>query len=486
MSSRGFPGKLQEAGPYRYLIPRAYKPGMLVDGLVFASADMMESICRDNAPEQVANAACLPGAVGRVVAMPDIHWGYGLPIGGVLATDRRCGVISPGAVGFDINCGVRLLRCNLEKGEISGRLEGLLRYMVSSIPTGVGSSGKIVLDGSQMDEVLRRGAAWAVSQGFGREQDLAACEEGGSMPAADPRSVSGRAKKRGRDQLGTLGSGNHFIEIGYVERLLDPATAEHYGLAEDQVTIMIHSGSRGVGHQVCTDYTRLAGDVSRREGYDLPDRQLAAMLHGSREGREYYAALAAAANFAWANRQCLTHWMRGCLGEVMSASEEQLGLELLYDQAHNIAKYENHSLDGTELEVCVHRKGACRALPAGHPLLGEKYRDVGHPVLVPGDMGSASYVCVGLPAAVQETFASTAHGAGRAMSRSAAKRSVHGGRLREELRQRGILVGGTGDASLAEEAPAAYKDVDEVVTVMDLVGIACKVARLRPLVVLKG
>ena len=479
----GWSGPLEKEGHHRWIIPQSYKKGMLTHGLIFADEAMVKDIRRDNAPEQVANGAFLPGIVGPSMAMPDIHWGYGLPIGGVVATDAREGVISPGGVGFDGNCGVRLLTTPLSQEEAMKRQEDLISDLAATIPTGVGSSGQVTLSRDQLDRVCVTGARWVVSEGHGLPEDLEVTEENGEMAGADPGAISQRAKKRGRNQLGTLGSGNHFLEVGYVERVFNPGVASTMGLEPGQVTVMVHSGSRGLGHQVCTDYVAACDRAAKEYGFNLPDRQLACAPLQSKTGRDYFRALAGAANYAWANRQFLTQWSRESLRRVFGIDHQEV--PLVYDQAHNIAKMETHQVDGQEREVCVHRKGACRALPAGHPLLPDRYRDVGQPVLVPGDMGTASYVMIGLPGA-SASFFSACHGAGRAMSRGAAKKRVRGSTLREELARQGILVRGVRDAGLAEEAPQAYKDVTRVVEIAEKAGLAGRVAELRPLAVLKG
>lgn len=479
----GWKGPLQQLDETKWLIPKDYKKGMLVDGLIFADEPMIRDIRRDNAPEQVANGAFLPGIVGRSMAMPDIHWGYGLPIGGVVATDAREGVISPGGVGFDANCGVRLLTTPLSRSDLQNRQEALIEDLARSIPTGVGSSGQIRLSAREVDQVCLQGARWVVDRGHGLKEDLDVTEENGEMPGADPEAMSTRAKKRGLGQLGTLGSGNHFLEVGFVARILDTEVAEAMGLREGQVTVMIHSGSRGLGHQVCTDYVAACDRTVRELGLDLPDRQLACAPLNSPTGRDYFGALIGAANYAWANRQYLTYFCRESLKRVLGLKETEM--PLVYDQAHNIAKRERHQVKGETLDLCVHRKGACRSLPPGHPLLPETYREVGQPVLVPGDMGTSSYVMVGVPGA-SESFFSACHGAGRALSRGAAKRQVRGSALREQLARKGILVRGVRDAALAEEAPQAYKDVSRVAEVTEKAQLARRVAELRPLLVLKG
>lgn len=475
----GWKGPLNQIGECRWEIPASYKPGMRTCGRVYATEEMIPDILADQALEQVANVACLPGIVGPSMAMPDIHWGYGFPIGGVAAFDAERGVISPGGVGYDINCGMRLLRSSLTLEDLGDGLAALMDDLYRSIPAGVGSEGPIKLSRSDLNGVLSRGAAWAVEQGYGWPEDIGRLEEQGTLAGADPGAVSPEAGKRGLPQLGTLGSGNHFVEIQVVEDIWDEKLAGHFGLARNQIVVMLHSGSRGLGHQVCTDYLARM-DPARTVNFALPDRQLACAPLRSEVGRSYYAAMAAAANYAWANRTCLSHWVREAFSRSLGASARNLDLDVVYDVAHNMAKFERQ---GT---VCVHRKGATRAFPAGHPEIAEVYRTTGHPVLVPGNMGTHSYVLVGTEQALAETFGSTCHGAGRRLSRSAAKRQVRGSELRRELRSRGIEIRSDSDSGLAEEAPLAYKDVDAVVAAAERAGLSRRVARMRPLGVLKG
>ncbi len=480
-------GKLVKIDEFRWEIPRDYKPGMRVPGLVFADEAMIAHIRDDQSLEQVANVAFLPGIVGRSLAMPDIHWGYGFPIGGVAATRVDDGVVSPGGVGFDINCGVRLLRTSLTEGDVRPKIERLLADLFVNVPSGLGSEGKIRLKGNQIDTLLRDGAAWALAEGYGQPEDLEFIEERGRLEGADPGQVSPRAKTRGAPQSGTLGSGNHFLEVQVVDEIYDPAAARAFGIGEKgQVLMLIHTGSRGLGHQVCDDYLKTMDGAVRKYGIDLPDRQLACAPVKSPEGQGYLAAMACAANYAWANRQCITHWTRESFARVLGISARDLNMSIVYDVAHNIAKIEKHKVDGKMLSVCVHRKGATRAFPAGHPEVPEAYREVGQPVLVPGDMGRYSYVAVGTKKAMEETFGSTCHGAGRLMSRSAAKKSYRGADVARELASRGITVQVANIASLAEEAPAVYKDVAEVIHITDAAGISPRVARVRPIGVIKG
>ncbi len=478
---------LRQLDAYRWEIPETYKPGMRVPGLIYADEALVKQIEEDQAIEQVANAATLPGIVRWAIAMPDIHWGYGFPIGGVAAMRLDDGVISPGAVGYDINCGVRLLATHLTDEELRPRLAELAERLFRNIPSGVGAHGRLRLTRAEISDVLRDGAAWAVRRGYGRPGDLGRIESEGAIPGAHPDAVSQKALSRGLDQLGTLGSGNHFLEVQRVEEIYDPDTARAFGLHRPgQVTILMHCGSRGLGHQVCEDYLEVCGRALPRYGIVLPDRQLACVPLASPEGQAYLGAMGAAANFAFANRQVITHWVRESVEEVLRQSAESIGLEIVYDVAHNMAKIETHTIEGQQSRVCVHRKGATRGFPAGHPDVPAEYREVGHPVLVPGDMGRYSYVLVGTPVAMAETFGSTPHGAGRLRSRGAAKRLLRGVDLVDVLARRGILVRAASRDLLAEEAPEAYKDVAEVVRASDGAGLTRAVARLQPLAVVKG
>ncbi|MBF0495541.1 MAG: RtcB family protein [Deltaproteobacteria bacterium] len=465
-------------------IPKTGK--MLVPGRIYASEGMIPDILRDATLQQVANVAQLHGIINFSYAMPDMHWGYGFPIGGVAAFSMDQGIVSPGGVGYDINCGCRLLRTNLMAEDIKGALRDLVLALFQNVPCGVGSTGSVKLTQAQTAQVLSKGSAWAVKQGYGLAEDLERTEDQGTMPTADPAEVSDRAYKRGHDQLGTLGSGNHFLEIGVVDKVYDPAAADAFGLRKDMVTVLVHSGSRGLGHQVCDDFLAEMNRESHRLGLELPDRQLACALLDSPMARRYLAAMAAAANFAWANRQVLTHLIRETFEETLKAGPAQLGMQLVYDVCHNIAKIESHLVEGTEQRVCVHRKGATRSLGPGHPSLPEIYRKIGQPVLIPGDMGTHSYVLKGTTKAETETFSSTCHGAGRVMSRTQAKKAAKGRAISRELEDRGIIVRWTGRHTLAEEIPEAYKDVSEVADVVDKAGLSTKVARLRPLGVVKG
>jgi tRNA-splicing ligase RtcB (3'-phosphate/5'-hydroxy nucleic acid ligase) len=475
--------RLERVDAFRWLIRRETEPGMRVDGLVFADDALVGSLRDDPCLRQVANVATLPGIVGTSLGMPDLHWGYGFPIGGVAAMSVEGGVVSPGGIGFDINCGVRLLRCELGESDVVTRADRLAEALYRAVPGGMGAHAGRHLDPRELATVLTTGAAWTVRHGHGTADDLAATEEEGCLPGADPAAVSPRALARGADQLGTLGSGNHFLEVQVVDRVLDVDAADVFGLAAGAVTVMIHCGSRGLGHQVCTDQVAIMDRAVRRYGIAVPDRQLACAPIGSPDVDAYLAAMGAAANFAWANRQLIGSAVRDVFADLFGPST---ALPLVYDLSHNIAKFERHRLDGREVEVCVHRKGATRAFGAGDPAVPERYRSVGHPVLVPGDMGRCSYVAVGLPGAMAETFGSTCHGAGRNLSRHAALRALRGVDVAAELRRGGVVVRAGRRDLLAEEASIAYKDVEAVVRVAAGAGHLRPVARLRPLVVIKG
>jgi len=477
---------LERLSEHAWRIPIEYKPGMRVPGIVYASEELLLKAQEDKAIEQVANVAFLPGIISASYAAPDIHWGYGFPIGGVAATDLDEGVISPGGVGFDINCGVRLLRTGLVARDISRSIESLMYEIARNVPKGVGSRGKVRLKRKEMAKMMTEGIAWAIENGYGWPEDIEHVEESGTLDGADPDKVSERAYERGQDQAGTLGAGNHFIEIQEVINVFDGDVAERFGLFEGQIVVMIHSGSRGVGHQVCTDYIKVMDKAVNRLGISLPDRQLGCAPINSAEGKDYYSAMACAVNYAFVNRQILAHWIRNSFEKVLNKSARSLGMSLLYDVSHNIAKIEEHSVGGKKKKVCVHRKGSTRAFGPGNPLVPEAYRGVGQPVLVPGDMGSASYVLVGTTKAMQEMFGSTCHGAGRVMSRGQAKRQIRGHELKSELESKGIKVIAGSMSLLAEEAPQAYKDVSQVVEVCHRTGVSTKVAKLKPLGVLKG
>ena len=476
--------EVEQIDAYRWRIKR--QGPMRTEGVVYASEKMFSSIRKDQSLQQVANVACLPGIVKCSLAMPDIHWGYGFPIGGVAAFDMDKGVVSPGGVGYDINCGVRLLTTDLHKDELNpSMVESLINGLFKNIPSGVGSSRKdIKLSNQELRKVMRNGALWAVSNGFGDPQDLERIEDQGCIPWADPDFVSDKALSRGKSQLGTLGSGNHFVELDIVEEIYDPEVARAFNLFLGQLAIFIHTGSRGLGHQVCDDYLRVLVKGSKKYGIELPDRQLCCAPINSPEGRNYLGAMGAAANFAFANRQMITHWVRQTFESFFGKSTSRPSL--LYDVCHNIAKIETHRVNGQKMQLCVHRKGATRAFCAGHEAVPEVYRKVGQPVLIPGDMGRYSYVLVGTVKAMDETFGSTCHGAGRLLSRHEAIKAAKGRSIAEELASCGIFVQSAGKATLKEEMPEAYKDVNDVVDVVHNAGISRKVARLRPIGVMKG
>lgn len=477
--------KVQQIGRFLWRIPR--EGAMRTDGLVFASPKMMQDLHRDEALDQVRNVATLPGIVGPSMAMPDIHWGYGFPIGGVAAFDAEEGVVSPGGVGYDINCGVRLLRSNLAADQLRPSLGRLADALFRNIPSGVGAHrSDFKLSIPEEKRLLTKGAAWVVQQGFGDGADLEHIEGHGVLPGADPDMVSERAIERGRDQLGTLGSGNHFLEIQQVETVYDEVAADVLGLHPGQVTVSIHTGSRGLGFQVCDDYLKLMQKAVRKYGIILPDRQLCCAPLASDEALSYLAAMACAANFAFANRQMITSRVRQTFEQVLNIGPADLRMGVIYDVCHNIAKWENHTVGGKERRLCVHRKGATRAFPPGHADIPAAYRRIGQPVLIPGDMGRYSYVLTGTVGSYEETFGSTCHGAGRMMSRHAAKKAAIGHDIIGELAERGILVRAAGRSTVDEEMSAAYKDVADVVEVVEQAGIGHVVARLKPLAVIKG
>ena len=460
---------------------------MRVDGIIYADAAMIDQIRGDQSLEQVKNVACLPGIVNAAFAMPDIHWGYGFPIGGVAAVDADEGVVSPGGVGYDINCGVRLLRSDLSRSDVTDRVPDIVAQMYRNVPTGVGAHrSDLRLSQQDLHAVLAGGAEWSVSRGFGRRQELERIEEGGRLRGANSDLISPRALERGKSQLGTLGSGNHFAELQYVSEIYDERAAAAFGLFPDQVTVMIHSGSRGLGHQVCEDHLRVLQTAPHKYGIVLPDRQLACAPLDSPEGTAYLAAMSAAANFAFANRQVMAHWVRESVACALGLAPDRTGLDTVYDVCHNIAKFETFEVGGRQRRVCVHRKGATRAYPPGHPQTPAVYRDVGQPVLIPGDMGRYSYVLAGTQRAFQETFGSTCHGAGRRMSRGAAKRASSARAVLDDLQARGIHIRAAGMATIVEEMPEAYKDVAEVVGIVHGAGLSTRVAQLRPMGVIKG
>ncbi len=474
---------LKKLDEYRYLVPKSFREGMNVEGLIYANDELIKQIEKDQTLMQVANVATLPGLVGRSLAMPDAHQGYGFAIGGVAAADIEKGIISAGGVGFDINCGVRLLGSELSVDEVKPKLDPLLNQMFRDIPCGAGKSGVIGrLNDEALERVLSQGAHWAVENGYGTPEDLDRIEETGKIPQADPNCVSDRAKQRGRNQLGTLGSGNHFAEVQYVAEVFDEEAAKAFGLKLNQVVVMIHSGSRGLGHQVCTDYLDEMQEAMKKYGISIVDRQLACVPIQSPEGQRYLKAMAAAANFAFANRQMMTHWTRQAFERVLGNGN----LHIVYDITHNIAKEEVHTIDGEKKKVLVHRKGATRAFPKHRPEIPKDYYEVGQPVLIPGSMGTCSYVLVGTERAMEETFGSSCHGAGRAMSRHAAKKNITAEQLIKELKEKGIHVRGASKSGLTEEKPDAYKDVSVVVDVVHNAGIAKRVAKLIPVGVIKG
>jgi len=475
---------LKQIDEYRWELPKT--GNMKVPGRIICSASMIGKTAGEEPLKQVANVAQLPGIQKASLAMPDIHWGYGFPIGGVAAFDWNSGVVSPGGVGYDINCGVRLATTALTETDVRPKLPELVNALYRNIPSGVGSTGSVKLSVAEEKKVLREGSNWALRQGFGEDSDIDHTEDGGSLPGADPDLISQRALQRGQKQLGTLGSGNHFLEVGVVEEIYDPSVANTFGLFKGQITLMIHTGSRGFGYQVCDDFLVNMTKHVKSLGIQLPDRQLACAWIQSDEGKRYLGAMACAANYAWANRQILLHQSRDVFQHILSASPRALSMNLLYDVCHNIAKKETHIIDGEKKTVCVHRKGATRAFPPGHPAICEAYRSIGQPILIPGDMGTASYILIGTATAMEETFGSTCHGAGRLLSRKAAKKKSKGRAINRELEDKGILVRWTGRSTLAEEMPEAYKDVSEVVNAVHGAGISKKVAKLKPIGVVKG
>ncbi|MBI3020643.1 MAG: RtcB family protein [Candidatus Omnitrophica bacterium] len=486
MKERRWTGPLEKIDDYRWRIPQSYSPGMRVPGLVFADEKLLADIKTDQSLQQVANVAHLPGIVKVSMAMPDIHWGYGAPIGGVAAFDVESGIVSPGMVGYDQNCGVRLVRTDLTVEDVQPKLRTLIASLFNDIPCGVGMSGDIRISKKDADRVMTQGSRWVISKGYGVAEDAAHTESQGCLDGADPSQVSERAFQRGSDQLGTLGSGNHFLEVQAVETVYDEQAANVLGLHSGHVTVMIHSGSRGFGYQICDDYLDVTERTMAKYGISVPDRQLACAPISSDEGQRYLGAMRCAANYAWSNRQCLMHLARLTFERVFGKSWEQLGMHLVYDVAHNIAKFETHRVEGRDQTVCVHRKGATRAFPPGHPETPEGYREIGQPVIIPGDMGRHSYVLVGTQQAMEESFGSCCHGAGRVMSRSEAVRQAAGRSIEQELERQGIIVMGRGRKGVAEEQPSAYKDVNDVVQVVHNAGLAKRVARMRPIGVIKG
>lgn len=467
-------------------LPKETRPDMRVPARIFASAEMLDSAFRDRTVEQLVNTATLPGILKYAMAMPDFHEGYGFPIGGVAAMDVKTGVISPGGVGYDINCGVRLLASYLEQEEVAPYLRDLTNALYRACPSGVGEPGRIRISPRELDQLVVEGGRWALKRGQAREEDLAHTEEEGTLPGADPSKVSARARERGGDQIGSLGAGNHFLEIDVVEEIYDPEVARAFGLRENQVVVQIHCGSRGFGHQICDDYVKSLQTAVQKYGISIPDRELVCAPIDSPEGRAYYGAMACAVNYAFVNRQVLAMGVREAFRDVLQGKVRNWDLYQVYDVAHNIAKFEEHEIDGKRVKVCVHRKGATRAFGPGRPEVPKAYREVGQPVLVPGSMGTESYVLVGTGRAMEIAFGSTCHGAGRVMSRSQALKKIWGADLKRELEEQGIVIRAGSTKGLAEEAPAAYKNVSQVVEVVHGAGLARKVARLRPLAVIKG
>jgi tRNA-splicing ligase RtcB len=480
-------GPIKKLDDFRFEIPSSYKPCMSTSAVIYSDDKLIQSVKADNAPEQAANVACIPGIVGKSMAMPDIHWGYGFPIGGVAAFDADSGVISPGGIGYDVNCGVKLVRTDLMVGDVAKDIRRLIDTIFQNVPSGVGEKGKIRLSGGEIDDVLDGGARWAVEHGYGWEDDLSSCEEDGQMKTADSEVVDMKAKQRGAPQLGTLGGGNHFLEIQKVDKIFEPDAAEVFGIdAPDQIMVSIHTGSRGCGHQIASDYIRIMESALRKYNINVPDRQLACAPVNSPEGQDCFKAMSAAANYAWANRQLILHWVRESFEEALGTDAEKMGMKCVYDVAHNICKLEEHEVEGKRRKLYVHRKGATRAFDSSRPEVPAKYRNAGQPVLIPGDMGSASYVLVGTAGAMKETYGSTCHGAGRLMSRTSATRKFSANEVVSMLSSRGIYIKAASREGIIEEAPGAYKDVDEVVRVAHGAGISKMVARLKPLGVMKG
>ena len=485
-------GPLNKINDFRYEIPSTYKGernnlNMKTSAIIYADEKMISSIRSDNAPEQTANMTTLPGIVGKAMAMPDIHWGYGFPIGGVAATDAENGVISPGGVGFDINCGVRLVRTNLELGDLDKqKIHNLIDEIFKNVPSGLGSKAKIRVSNKELDNVVTLGAKWGVEHGYGWDEDLESLEENGCLDYADTSVISEKAKQRGSPQIGSLGAGNHFIELQKVDEIFDKNAARIFGITGiGQIVVMIHTGSRGFGHQVCSDHLRVLEQAVRKYNIWLPDKQLACAPVKSNEGRNYFKAMACAANFAWCNRQMIVHWVRESFEKILNDKAENLGMNIVYDVCHNIAKLEEHEIDGKKRMVYVHRKGATRSFGPERPEVPLKYRDVGQPVLIPGDMGTESYLLHGTTKA-KETFGSTCHGAGRVLSRQEATRRWRGDEVVQRLRNRGIYVHPASLKVAAEEAPESYKDIRNVVEIAHGAGISRKVVKFVPLGVVKG
>jgi len=476
----------KKIGNMTYKIEKDETIGMKVPIIIYANDQLLEKMMSDRTIKQAINVSTIPGILQNVVVLPDGHEGYGFPVGGVAAMDAEKGMISPGGVGYDINCGVRLLRTNLKEEDVRPRLKELVADLFNSIPSGVGSKGAIKLSNSQLDEVLVKGVSWAVDNGYGTKEDADVCEENGQMDNADPNKISDKARKRGAPQLGSLGSGNHFLEVQKVAEIHDEEAAKRFGIKQGQVTILTHCGSRGFGHQVCSDYLRISEQAQKKYDISLPDRELACVPNSSEEGESYRKAMFAALNFAWSNRQMITHWTRKSFERVFKQSESDLGMNLVYDVSHNIAKIEKHTINGEQKSVVVHRKGATRAFPANKDEIPKKYRDLGQPVFIPGSMGTASWILLGQPNSMNLTFGSTAHGAGRTMSRTKARKNYTESQVKKYLSDKGIVVKAMTRDGVVEETPQAYKDVDSIVNVSHELGIATKVAKLVPIGVIKG
>ncbi|HUS71105.1 MAG TPA: RtcB family protein [Anaerolineae bacterium] len=476
---------IRKIDTHLYEVPQSHREDMRVPARVYADEQLLEAALSDRSIEQLVNTTTLPGVVKYSLAMPDIHQGYGFPIGGVAATEPPEGVISPGGIGYDINCGVRVLASDIEREALQPHVESLIQTMYHLVPTGLGKGG-IKISRGDLDRVLERGAAWAVAKGYGTREDLERTEEEGCLAGADASKVSQKAKDRGFRQLGSLGSGNHFLEIDEIEELYDEEVARVFGLSEGCIALQIHCGSRGLGHQVCTDHVGLLQRAVRKYGIELPDRELVCAPFGSEEGQDYFAAMAASANFAWTNRHIISHWVRRAFEEALAGNLRYRGLTQVYDVAHNIGKVERYTIDGRQAKLVVHRKGATRAFGPRSKELPRAYQGVGQPVLIPGSMGTASYILVATDKALDLTFGSCCHGAGRVMSRTQAKKQIWGEDLVREMRGKGIAIQTGSMSSLAEEAPAAYKDVERVVDVVTTAGLASKVARLVPIGVIKG
>ncbi len=479
-------GTLERIDEYRWRISKDHKACMQTDAVVFASESMLPSIKDDNSLEQAANVACLPGILGDSLAMPDIHWGYGFPIGGVAAMSLDDGVISPGGIGFDINCGVRVLRTDLLVDDVRPMIPALVDSLFKNVPSGLGSKGSDRLSDKELEAVMSTGSRWAVENGFGWERDIPHTEGGGCMEDADPAKVGDKARKRGLPQLGSLGSGNHFLEIDFVDEVFDQGLARKFGLEQGTVTVTVHCGSRGLGHQVATDYLQTMERAVKESSLSLPDRQLACAPVNSDAGQDYYKAMCCAANYAWANRQMISHWARESFSQVAGVDAESLGMDLVYDVAHNIAKIEEHEVEGVKRKALVHRKGATRAFPSGHPELSGLLRATGQPVIVPGDMGTGTYILVGAEGSMSRSFGSCCHGAGRVLSRKAAMAKMTVDSVKADMHGRGIALRSSSREGIIEEAPQAYKDIAQVVDVVCGAGLTSKVVKLKPLAVIKG